>query len=71
MQVMGIDVEIDWDDLGVGSSGFVPCVDIVKSRDDLEWYARRHGRRIFIQSRIECGRLGLRFWVLPDTISDR
>ena len=58
----GLRVTVKWEDMGVKSSIFVPCVNTEKAAEQLRKLAKRKKWEFDIQVCVEGGKLGLRVW---------
>jgi hypothetical protein len=58
----GVRIVIPWEELDVGSSFFIPCIDVDKGRRQAAEVAYRLGMSLTARVRIEDNRLGLRIW---------
>lgn len=58
----GLRIVIPWGVLQVGSSFFVPCVNLERAEKQVLDIARRLGVSLTPRRRIEAQHLGLRFW---------
>lgn len=58
----GLRITVNWEDMGVASSIFVPCVNTEKGKEQLKKLASRKDWTLDIQVCIEGGKLGLRAW---------
>lgn len=58
----GLRITVNWEDMDVSSSVFVPCVNTEKCRDQLKQVAKRRDWKLTMQTCIEGGKLGLRAW---------
>lgn len=58
----GIPVVIEWDKLDVGTSVFIPAINLIKLSSQLQDIARR--KRMVVKGfpRIEAGKYGMRVW---------
>jgi hypothetical protein len=58
----GIPVVVEWDRLGVGTSVFIPAVNLAKLAAQVRDIAGR--RKMIVKGfpRIEAGKYGMRFW---------
>jgi len=55
-------IVIPWDDMKVGMSAFVPCINTALAEKQLGKIAARRKISLESQERIEGGRFGLRVW---------
>ena len=58
----GLRVTVNWDDMGVKSSIFVPCINTEKAKNQLQKLAERKKWEFDTQVCIENKKLGLRVW---------
>ena len=58
----GVGLYIDWKSFEPGMSIFIPAVDTVKLKDQVEKLTRNRGFKVKGIERIEGGLLGMRFW---------
>lgn len=58
----GLRVTVNWDEMHVDSSLFLPCVNTEKAREQLRKLAKRKEWKFDTQTCIEDGKLGLRVW---------
>lgn len=58
----GVRIVIPWDDMKVGMSVFVPCINTALAERQLGRIAARRKISLDAQERIEDGRFGLRVW---------
>ena len=58
----GLRITVDWEDMSVGASIFVPCVNTEKGKEQLYKVANRKVWKFDTQTCIEDGKLGLRTW---------
>jgi hypothetical protein len=58
----GLLIYIDWLNLRVGSSVFVPALNMHKLIKQMNRYAERYDMKLLSVERIEAGKLGVRFW---------
>ena len=58
----GLRITVNWEDMGVGTSIFLPCVNTEKGKEQLKKLAKRKDWTFDIQVCIEGGKLGLRAW---------
>jgi hypothetical protein len=58
----GLRVTVNWEDMGVEASIFVPCVNTEKGKEQLKKIAKRKEWDFEMQVCIEGGKLGLRAW---------
>ena len=58
----GVRIIVPWDQLHVGGSIFVPCVNTDLCRRQVDKVAERLGIRLTCRQRVEYQLLGLRIW---------
>ncbi len=58
----GVKIIVDWDNMVVGASVFVPCVNNIKARQQLLAIAQRKNWGVEIRVRIENRMFGVRIW---------
>lgn len=58
----GARIVIDWDKFEVGTSFFLPCIDIRKARYSLNNITGKKGWKITTRYRVEGDMAGLRVW---------
>lgn len=58
----GVKIIIDWGNMVVGASVFVPCVNNIKARQQLLAIAQRKNWGVEIRVRIENRMFGVRIW---------
>ena len=58
----GVRVVIPWDDMKVGMSVFVPCINTALAEKQLSKIAARRKISLEAHERVEDGRFGLRVW---------
>ena len=58
----GLRITVDWEDMSVVASIFVPCVNTEKGKEQLNKLAKRKEWGFDTQTCIEDGKLGLRTW---------
>tara|TARA_R100001369_G_scaffold20993_1_gene38335 strand:+ start:29 stop:256 length:228 start_codon:yes stop_codon:yes gene_type:complete len=57
-----VKVVVQWDDMVVGASVFVPCVDTEKAKQQLEKVAELKSWQVATRVRIESKIFGVRMW---------
>ena len=62
MQILNLTVQIPWNQVEVGMSFFVPCLNSKSVAKQLIWEAGRYRYEIFCKQVVEKGRYGLRCW---------
>lgn len=65
VQTHGIPIEIAWDAFQIGTSIFIPGVDVDDLKRQAKWEMRRLGLEVVINSVIENGITGIRVWRVP------
>lgn len=58
----GVRVVVDWDNMVVGSSIFVPCINTKKATKEIKMYFKKQGWSIEVRTLSENGLLGVRAW---------
>ena len=58
----GVRIIVPWQELHVGGSFFVPCINIETCEKQVQSVAERLGISLTCRQRIEAQRLGLRIW---------
>jgi len=58
----GVKITISWDNMSVGTSIFVPCLNTEKASRQIKAITNEKGWQIKQKVRIEDGKLGLRVW---------
>jgi hypothetical protein len=58
----GLLITVSWGDMEVGSSIFVPCINVDTCKTQVKEIADRFGWIIVMRVRVEDYRLGLRIW---------
>ena len=58
----GVKIIVDWGNMVVGASVFVPCVNNIKARQQLLAIAQRKNWGVEIRVRIENRMFGVRIW---------
>ena len=58
----GLRITVNWEDMGVASSIFVPCINTEKCKEQLKSLAKRKEWELDTQVCVENGKLGLRAW---------
>jgi len=58
----GLDILLSWNELVVGGSMFVPCIDSTQAKSQLKRAAADFGYSIESRVVVENGKLGVRFW---------
>ena len=62
IETEGVQVEVEWEKFIVGSSFFLPCIDTVSVKAQIERHARARGIEIKMRDRAENLYWGLRVW---------
>ncbi len=57
-----VKIIVQWDDMVVGASVFIPCIDTEKAKQQLEKIAELKSWQVAIRVRIENKMFGLRIW---------
>ena len=57
-----IKIVVDWSSMVVGASVFIPCVDNVKAKEQLQRIVEAKGWKAEIRTRIENKMFGVRIW---------
>ena len=58
----GLRITVNWEDMGVEASIFIPCVNTEKGKEQLKRIAKRKSWEFSTQVCIENGKIGLRAW---------
>ena len=58
----GVVITVAWNDMRVGHSIFVPCINSEKCKEQLKSIAKLKKWSFLIKIRVEDGKLGLRLW---------
>ncbi len=58
----GVRVVIDWDQMVVGASVFVPCINTQGATKELTRISSSKGWKSHVLVRVEDGKLGVRMW---------
>lgn len=58
----GVLIRVSWDNMDVGSSAFIPCLDTEKACSQLKSVAKQKLWAFDTQICIESGKLGVRVW---------
>ena len=58
----GLRITVNWEDMSVAASIFVPCVNTEKAKGQINKIAKRKEWAFETQVCIEAGKLGLRAW---------
>jgi hypothetical protein len=62
IETEGVQVEIEWRKFIVGSSFFLPCIDTVSVRAQIERHAKARGIELKMRDRVENLYWGVRVW---------
>jgi hypothetical protein len=62
----GLRIQLFWNELDVGYSFFIPCLDTVEMLHVIYTEAKDRGYTLTHQETIECGKTGIRFWRLAN-----
>jgi len=62
LEVLGVQIKVEWDEFIVGSSFFIPCLDDRSVATSLRMRARQLGYKTKHQARVENGMWGVRIW---------
>jgi len=58
----GVIIEVNWDAFMVGSSVFIPAINLIELRRQIKKIAEKKGFQVKTAERIEKSKLGLRIW---------
>ncbi len=58
----GVRIEINWDDMVISSSIFVPCLNTGKAKEQLTRITKERGWEVVIKVVIENHKWGVRLW---------
>ena len=58
----GVVISVNWDEFVVGSSLFIPAINLVMLNKQMQIIAREKKMGVKGYDRIEGGKLGMRFW---------
>jgi hypothetical protein len=58
----GVVIDINWGAFEVGTSVFIPAVNLARLKKQMQMIAKRKQMQIKGFDRIESGKLGMRFW---------
>jgi len=58
----GVVIDINWGAFEIGTSVFVPAVNLTRLKKQMQTIAKRKQMQIKGLDRIESGKLGMRFW---------
>jgi len=58
----GVRIIVDWDRFTVGTSFFVPCVDVLEAKKQVKKVVEDRGWKVDSRLRIEDECFGVRFW---------
>jgi len=62
IETEGVQIEVEWEKFMVGSSFFLPCIDTVSVKAQIERHARARGIEIKMRDRAENLYWGVRVW---------
>lgn len=62
MTLDGVVYEVDWSAMSVGTSFFIPCIDIKTARRTIVAEATLQGYAVLVKDVVEDGFRGLRVW---------
>lgn len=62
MRVHGISFNVDWKSFRVGTSFFIPCLDVAETRKQVKRVTKRLGFVVRTRATIEENVQGLRIW---------
>ena len=62
LQPDGIRIVVDWEQMVVGASIFVPCINTEEVKKQVAKIAKKKGWETKLFTRIEDGRFGVRIW---------
>jgi hypothetical protein len=62
LEVLGVQVKVEWGEFLVGSSFFVPCLDDRLLAASIRARAKQQGFQTQYQARVENGMWGVRIW---------
>jgi len=57
-----IKIVVSWDDMVIGASVFIPCIDTQKAKEQVQEVAERNLWQVTARVRIESGMFGVRIW---------
>jgi hypothetical protein len=58
----GVVINVNWDDFVVGSSIFIPAINLATLNKQVQTLANDRNFKLQAAERIEAGKLGMRFW---------
>jgi hypothetical protein len=58
----GVVINVNWDNFVVGSSIFIPAINLTKLNEQVQTVANDKKFKVQAAERIESGKLGMRFW---------
>lgn len=58
----GVRIVVSWDEMPVGASVFIPCINTEEAKKQIAKIAKNKGWTVQNQIRIEDGRFGVRLW---------
>ena len=62
MKIHGISFNVVWEKFGVGTSFFIPCLDVHEARAKVKEVAKRLGYKVLTKQVVEENIKGLRVW---------
>ena len=62
LSVMGLTIKIEWDKFEIGTSVFIPCLDVKPVLSHIQHEGMRRRWQIVGKQVVEKGRYGLRCW---------
>ena len=62
MKIHGISFNVVWERFGVGTSFFIPCLDVHEARTKVKEVAKRLGYKVQTKGVVEENIKGLRVW---------
>lgn len=62
LHIDGVNYEVPWEDVDVGDSFFIPCVDTSRLTRLMNLKAKHLNWELTYDVRIEAGKWGVRFW---------
>ena len=58
----GVKITVEWDDMVVGASAFIPCINTTKAKQQLKVVFNAKEWALKVDIRVESGFLGVRVW---------
>jgi hypothetical protein len=58
----GVRIIVKWDEMVVGASAFIPCINTEEAKKQIAKIAKTKGWDVQTHPRIEDGRFGVRMW---------